>query len=108
MSQKYGKKCRFVEGEINEDTNVVYGMLKCSSKTVCLDSKMYGYRQRKGSITKSGYSAKFKVVEKHLEELENSATSEYPQLAKYVKQFFEYTLLLSAKCYKAQRRTMEI
>lgn len=92
------KKCRFVEGEINEDTNVVYGMLKCSSKTVCLDSKMYGYRQRKGGITKSGYSAKFKVVEKHLEELENSATSEYPQLAKYVKQFLSihYYCLLNA------------
>ena len=92
------KDRRFVEGEINEDTNVVYELLKTSSKTVFLDLKMYGYRQRKGSITKSGYSSKFKVVEKHLEELERSVAREYPELMIYVKQFMSihYYCLLNA------------
>ena len=92
------KDRRFVEGEINEDTNVVYELLKTSSKTVFLDLKMYGYRQRKGSITKSGYSSKFKVVEKHLEELERSVAREYPELMMYAKQFLSihYYCLLNA------------
>ena len=41
-----GSKYRFVEGEINEDTNVVYKLLASSKKTVVLDEKFYGYRKR--------------------------------------------------------------
>lgn len=92
------KERRFVEGEINEDTYVVYELLKHSSNIVCFMQKMYGYRQRRGSITNSGYSAKFGVVERHLKELEKSVCMEYPELIPYVKHFLSvhYFCLLCA------------
>lgn len=91
-------KYRFVEGEINEDTNVVYKLLASSKKTVVLDEKFYGYRKRYGSITNSGYSDKFKVVKEHMSYLENDIRRNHRDVVPYMYHFMgtHYFCLLNS------------
>lgn len=91
-------KYRFVEGEINEDTNVVYKLLASSKKTVVLDEKFYGYRKRYGSITNSGYSDKFKVVKEHMSYLENDVRRNHRDVVPYMYHFMgtHYFCLLNS------------
>ena len=82
------KNCRFSEGEINEDTNVIFHLLEKSSKTVIIYQELYGYRTRQGSITKSGYSDNFKIVETHLNEIKRIIIQRYPEMVPYLKHFY--------------------
>ena len=86
-SSELWSKLRFVEGEINEDTNVVYKLLVGSKKTVVMDAQFYGYRKRYGSITNSGYSEKFKVVTEHMSYLENDVKRKHPDVMPYLYHF---------------------
>ena len=97
---------RFAEGEINEDTTVIFSLLKKSSKTVIVDQKLYGYRTRQGSITKSGYSDKFKVVETHLNEIKQVVMKDYPKLLPYFKHFssIHYYCLLTSILHETYPR----
>lgn len=92
------KNCKFVEGEINEDTNVVYELLASAKKTVMLKKQFYGYRRRKGSITNSGYSDEFKIVKEHMHWLESDVKEKYPDLLPYMYHFWSvhYFCLLNA------------
>ena len=82
------KDCWFAEGEINEDTNVVFRLLEKSSKTIVIHQELYGYRTRQGSITKSGYSDKFRIVERHLHEIKHTIVQRYPGVLPYLKHFY--------------------
>lgn len=89
---------RFPEGEINEDTCVVVRLLMQSQKVVCLERKLYYYRKRRGSITRSGYSQAFQIVAQHLSQISSWVKRDYPDLDPYMKNFFGshyYFLLLS-------------
>lgn len=89
---------RFSEGEINEDTVVAYRIMAGCGQAVQVDSREYFYRKRQGSITKSGYSDKFRMVEKHLEEIQTLVEDSYPDAMDEMKYFFSihyYCLLLS-------------
>lgn len=89
---------RFSEGEINEDTYVVFCLLKDSKKVPVLQNKEYFYRKRQGSITKSGYSDKFRVVEKHLKDIAEIIHKTCPQIEEDMNYFCSihyYYLLLS-------------
>ena len=86
-SSELWSKLRFVEGEINEDTNVIYKLLVGSKKTVVMDAQFYGYRKRYGSITNSGYSEKFKVVTEHMSYLENDVKRKHPDVMPYLYHF---------------------
>lgn len=96
----WGKR-RFVEGEINEDTNVLYELLASAEKTVMIKKHFYGYRRRKGSITNRGYSDEFKVVTKHMEYLEKDVRKVHPELLPYMYHFLSvhYFCLLIAISY---------
>lgn len=88
----------FPDGEINEDTAVFVKLVMKSEKNIFLDKTLYFYRKREGSITKSGYSCKFLVVDRHLHEIELMADDKYPELKPYREYFFGvhyYCLLLS-------------
>ncbi|OJH47577.1 glycosyltransferase family 2 protein [Lactococcus lactis] len=63
------EEIRFPEGEINEDTAVVYEVFNNVKKLVHVGCPLYNYRVRIGSITKSGYSQKFDVVFEHCKKL---------------------------------------
>lgn len=82
------KDCCFAEGEINEDTNVVFHLLEKSSKIIILQQELYGYRTRQGSITKSGYSDEFRIVEAHLNEIKHIIVQRYPRVLPYLKHFY--------------------
>lgn len=89
---------RFPEGEINEDTAVFVKLVMKSRKNVFLDSTLYFYRIREGSITKSGYSPRFRVVDRHMQEIEALTDEKYPRLKPYREYFFGvhyYCLVLS-------------
>lgn len=92
------KDCHFAEGEINEDTSFVFHLLDKASKTVVIDQELYGYRTRQGSITKSGYSEKFRVVEPHLNEIKCSIVQRYPEMIPYLNHFYSihYFCLLNS------------
>lgn len=96
------KNCRFSEGEINEDTNVIFHLLEKSSKTVIIYQELYGYRTRQGSITKSGYSDNFKIVETHLNEIKRIIIQRYPEMVPYLKHFYSvhYFCLLNDDSYR--------
>lgn len=88
----------FPENEINEDTITLCSLLTRSEKVVFIDSIQYFYRNRKGSITKSGYSEKFRIVDRHLETISDQIREEFPSLLPYMKYFFSvhyYCLLLA-------------
>ncbi|MFQ6803468.1 MAG: glycosyltransferase family 2 protein [Lachnospiraceae bacterium] len=63
------EEIRFPEGEINEDTAVIYEVFNNVKKLVHVGCPLYNYRVRIGSITKSGYSKKFDVVFEHCKKL---------------------------------------
>lgn len=66
------KYVRFPEGEINEDTAIIYDVF-CNVRTVVHVGKpLYNYRLRLGSISKSVYSEKFDVVIKHCQDLQEN------------------------------------
>lgn len=88
----------FPEGEINEDTFVVITLILKSRQMIFYDKKLYYYRKRNGSITRSGYSEKFRVVNRHITQIETVIDKCYPDLQAYMKLFFGvhyYYLLLS-------------
>lgn len=88
----------FAEGEINEDTVVVFGLLAQSERTVMSSLELYYYRTRPGSITKSGYSEKFRIVDAHLAWIQKELKDRFPELLPYMRHFFSvhyYCLLLS-------------
>lgn len=92
------QEIRFPEGEINEDTTVFVKLVMKSRQTVLLDRYLYFYRIREGSITKSGYSEKFRIVDKHITEIEKMINQYYPELSAEMKYFFGvhyYCLMLS-------------
>lgn len=92
------KEIRFPEGEINEDTPVLVKLIMKSRQTALLDRYLYYYRIREGSITKSGYSERFRIVDKHIMEIEKLITQYYPELSAEMKYFFGvhyYCLILS-------------
>lgn len=95
------KNCRFSEGEINEDTNVIFHLLEKSSKTVIIYQELYGYRTRQGSITKSGYSDNFKIVETHLNEIKRIIMQRYPGNGTLLETFLQRSLFLFTKWYFA-------
>ena len=74
------KGIRFPEGEINEDTAVIYEVFNNVKKLVHIGQPLYNYRVRIGSITKSGYSEKFDVVFDHCQKLIESVKSKDPDL----------------------------
>lgn len=89
---------RFPLGEINEDTPVVAGLLIKSQKTVFVERELYFYRKRPGSITQSGYSEKFRVVDAHIRQINSIMKKQYPELRQYMEYFFGvhyFYLLLS-------------
>ena len=89
---------KFLVGEINEDTVMVANLLMRSQKTVLSERKLYFYRKREGSITKSGYSKRFRVVDKHIKQIAVLTNKRYPELKSYMAYFFGvhyYCLLLS-------------
>ena len=92
------KNRRFVEGEITEDTTVVYELLASAEKTVMLEKQFYGYRRRTGSITNLGYSDEFKIVREHMSYLESDVKEKYPNLLPYMYHFWSvhYFCLLNA------------
>lgn len=101
---------RFPEGEINEDTVVAYRILADCGQAVQVDSREYFYRKRQGSITKSGYSDKFRMVEKHLEEIRKLVEESYPDAVDEMKYFFSihyYCLLLSVAKSGERKRYRE-
>lgn len=98
FSRKLFDDLYFPEGEINEDTFVVITLILRSRQMVFFEKKLYYYRKRSGSITRSGYSEKFRVVNRHITQIEAVITKCYPDLQAYMKLFFGvhyYYLLLS-------------
>lgn len=98
FSRELFKEIRFPEAEINEDTPVLVKLIMESRKTALLDRYLYYYRMREGSITKSGYSEQFRVVDKHIMEIEKLITQYYPEVSAEMKYFFGvhyYCLILS-------------
>lgn len=77
----------FPVGEINEDTVVVYNLIQKANKIIDIQKILYYYRKREGSITRSGYSEKFRVVEKHLQNIERQVKQKDPELISYMKYF---------------------
>ncbi len=89
---------KFPVGEINEDTTIVIRLLLKSKKVIFSEKKLYFYRIREGSITKSGYSPRFRVVDRHMQEIEALTDEKYPRLKPYREYFFGvhyYCLVLS-------------
>ena len=92
------RNVRFPEGEINEDTITLFSLLLKCRRAVFVDTEEYYYRAREGSITKSGYSRKFRIVESHLRKMREKVLDRLPSLKKYVDYFLSvhyYCLLLS-------------
>lgn len=92
------KNIVFPEGEINEDTEIVYQLIQNANKIVDIQRILYYYRKRDGSITRSGYSKKFCVVEKHLQSMERQVKQKNRDLIPYMKYFMGvhyYCLVLS-------------
>ena len=71
---------RFPDGEINEDTAVVYKVFNKVKLLVHVGMPLYNYRVRIGSITKSGYSEKFNVVLEHCQNLHRDIKNTDPDL----------------------------
>ncbi len=92
------KDVSFIEGEINEDTSVVYCMLEKANRITDIQKTLYYYRKRDGSITRSGYSEKFHSVEKHLAVIDRRIRQSNPDLIPYMKYFMSvhyYCLILA-------------
>lgn len=70
----------FPEGEINEDTAVIYDIFDRVGTVVHIGKPLYNYRIRSGSITKSGYSEKFDVVLAHINQLYADVQKGDPEL----------------------------
>lgn len=89
---------RFPVGEINEDTVMVANLLMKSQRIVFSERRLYFYRKRDGSITKSGYSERFRVVDKHIRQIAVLTNKVYPELKSDMAYFFGvhyYCLLLA-------------
>ncbi len=100
---------RFPVGEINEDTVVVVNLLMKSQKTILSERKLYFYRKREGSITKSGYSERFRIVDEHIKQIAVLINKTYPELKSYMTYFFgvHYYCLLLAILKDDNRRNFQ-
>lgn len=73
----------YPKGETNEDVVVTPRLFDRSSKIVYVGTPLYYYCQNPGSITKSSYSRKKRVVLKHLDEIKNFLEQVHPDLLVY-------------------------
>lgn len=104
------EQVRFPEGEINEDTAVIYDIFSNVKKVIHVGKPLYNYRLRLGSISKSVYSVKFDVVINHCRDLEENIRKNDPDLLGTLKIYIThlcYTMLVKIsrtdkKLYKNQ------
>ena len=73
----------FPKGENNEDIVVIPRLLLRASSVVHVGRPLYYYWQNPGSITKSAYSRKKRVILKHLDQVKQFLTEECPDLLPY-------------------------
>ena len=83
------EKIRFPISKIFEDQFVIPIIFYNSKKVIWIDKKLYGYRQREGSIIRSGFSLKHYD---DIEAMENCIT--------YFESVFEFEIVESAKLKK--------
>lgn len=96
-------KIRFPEGEVHEDTAIIYRLLYESNLVVHTGTYEYYYRQRNGSITQSVFSVEKSVlVEKHLQDMQDFIKDKFPSLETSFKMHYAALnfsmLVLALKC----------
>jgi glycosyltransferase involved in cell wall biosynthesis len=89
-SKKLFSNIRYPEGEINEDAAIIVQLLKNSNGVVHAGQPLYYYRQRWGSITKSGYSKKLDVIYKHLLSMQDELNLFAPELSLKFNTYIAY------------------
>jgi hypothetical protein len=85
----------FPKGENNEDIVVIPRLLKRAASVVHVGRPLYYYCQNAGSITKSAYSEKKRVILKHLDEVKQFLTEDCKELLPY------YPILQARYCQSA-------
>ncbi len=74
------KSVLFEAGKINEDVLWTYRVLSKSDKIISIDSKLYGYYQRPGSIMNSNYTEKRFDALYSLEQRAKEIKTDFPEL----------------------------
>jgi len=69
----------FPEGKLHEDVGTTYKMFLRAHKVVYINEKLYGYRQRRGSIVNSSFDPRRMAYLDFTREIMDVMRSEYPQ-----------------------------
>lgn len=88
----------FPVGEINEDMPIMPYLMEHAGKVVCTGKPLYYYCENPGSITRSSYNEKKRIIIKHIADVSAYLKPKYPELKSALQEFcgryaFNYYIL---------------
>ncbi|MDU4862754.1 MAG: glycosyltransferase [Terrisporobacter othiniensis] len=83
---------KFPKGRIYEDASILYKLYMNSNRVVYIESALYKYVRREGSITKSMFSDKRFDIVSMFEEKYNYMSINYPEMCEKIKSMYYISL----------------
>lgn len=80
----------FPVGEINEDAAIIFKVLARAERIAHIGAPMYYYRERGGSITKSGYKPNKLQALEHAESISQFVCEKFPELEAACRKYTAY------------------
>ena len=80
----------FPVGEINEDAAIIFKVLARADRIAHIGTPMYYYRERGGSITKSGYKPNKLQALEHAEAISRFVCGKFPELETACRKYTAY------------------